>query len=200
LNSNGNKNNGRRIKESLNANQNENVNYETSIFNQQENNGNNSNNEYNNNNSSGNNANNGNNGKVRLKNIFNNEQGESQENKKKNNSSKSFLSSIGNTLSETFGLSTQTPTSENNVNKINTIIKSECEGEDCDVFSNSNTISKINSKLGNNFNNPKTRFKRARNTLNNLLGREVNYSKKTRTGNIANIPITGDVFTYLEKT
>jgi hypothetical protein len=54
--------------------------------------------------------------------------------------------------------------------------------------------------LGNNFNNPKTRFKRARNTLNNLLGKEVNYSNKNRTGNLANIPQTGDVFTYLEKT
>jgi hypothetical protein len=183
------RNNGRIIKKKNNMNQTENVNYETSIFNQKKNNNNNNDN-------NGNNANNNNNGKINLKNIFNNKQIKSTEEVKENNSSKSFFSSIG----ETLGFVAPTPPNASFTNNIKTNIKSECEGEDCDVFINSNRVSEIRTNLGNNFNNPKTRFKRARNTLNNLLGKEVNYSKKNRTGNLENIPQTGDMFTYLEKT
>jgi CCR4-NOT transcription complex subunit 7/8 len=209
------RNNGSMVqKRNNNVNETENVNVETSIFNQKNtNNGNNSNNGNNtgyngnnnnngfnnnngNNNNTGYNSNNSNNGKVNLKKIFSNNQ--PQEEQKENNSSKSLLTSIGETLG--FVTPNESSAAKNNINTITTNIKSECEGEDCDVFSNSNRLSKINSKLGNNFNNPKTRFKRARNTLNNLLGKEVNYTKKSRTGNIANIPQTGDAITYLEKT
>ena len=194
------RNNNNNIRNNENNNNNINISKNNNVNISKNNNNNNNNNIIKNNNNNFNIGNNGNdndnNNKVNLKNIFNNKQIKSPEEVKENNSSKSFFSSIG----ETLGFVAPTPPNASLTNNIKTNIQSECEGEDCDVFINSNKVSEIRNNLGNNFNNPKTRFKRARNTLNNLLGKEVNYSKKNRTGNLENIPQTGDMFTYLEKT
>ena len=176
-NSNGNiRNNSNQFQETLPINENINSteveNYNSSIFNQKVNN-----------------KRNNNNGKINLKNLFNQENS-----KEENNSSKSIFSTIG----ETLGLTV--PIAKNNINKIKTNLKSDCEGEDCDIFSNNSQLTKINTKFGNSFNNPETRFNNARKKFNNLLGNQILYSKRNKNGKLTNIPQTGDIHTYLEKT
>jgi len=142
---------------------------------------------------------NNNNGTSGNRNRNNNQNLRSQKNESsifnQPNTSKSFLRTIGNTL----GITTPLPntSSKNFINKINTSIKSECEGEDCDIFTNTQ-VTQINTNLGNSFKNPQIRFKRARNTLNNLLGKEIVLTKRNKKGNIENLPQTGDIYEYLK--
>jgi len=115
--------------------------------------------------------------------------------------SKSIFSTIGETLGLSTSTPSQSPNSNNKITHVQTNIKSECEGEDCDIFTNSNQVTEIVQRnLGNNFNNPELRFKRARNEFNNLIGKQIKYSKRNIKGNLANVPQTGDAITYFNKT